>query len=273
MCACLINSMQLLLVAASSVGGGRPPAAVLLAPTASLTEQFAAAELAVLGGNVTNRGIPLPMINVSSAADLAQVNASLLVAVGYGASVLAGVQPAQLAGLGRDGLRISVLQRSTSGSRRSVVALSGAKSADRGALYACYEFLELSGVETMAWDLTTMPDGAPNAPLRLPEQDVIVQQPSFEYRDLVEWPVFSNRLANRRLRLNSAEEYECTQVTGNSYCKPPHNWDSFVYATPPGGSHTIYQLLCTNGTHTNTSRCPDLKPPQDLVKIHPEWFW
>ena len=96
--------------------------------------------------------------------------------------------------------------------------------------------LEISGVEMVAWDMSTLPEGAPHAPLRLPQADTVTQTPSFEYRDLVEWPVFSNRLANRRLRLNSAEEYECTQVTGNVYCKPPHNWDSYQFANPPGGS-------------------------------------
>ena len=38
-------------------------------------------------------------------------------------------------------------------------------------------------------------------------------------------------------------------------------------------AHTVYRLLCTNGTHINETRCPALRPPQDLVKTHPEWFW
>ena len=40
-------------------------------------------------------------------------------------------------------------------------------------------------------------------------------------------------------------------------------------------AHTIYKLMCSNGTDSNPAgHCDDpLKPPQDLIKSHPEWFW
>jgi hypothetical protein len=44
-----------------------------------------------------------------------------------------------------------------------------------------------------------LPTGSPATPLRRPPADV-VQLPDYEYRDLGEWPVFSNRLHCRRMR-------------------------------------------------------------------------
>lgn len=40
-------------------------------------------------------------------------------------------------------------------------------------------------------------------------------------------------------------------------------------------AHTVYKLLCSNGTSDNPKgHCDNpLKPPQDLIKTHPEWFW
>ena len=157
----------------------------------------------------------------------------------------------------------------------SLVALSGGRLAPRGTLYAVYEFLERSGVEMLAWDEVTLPAAAPHAPLRRPASDV-VQLPSYEYRDLGEWPaVFSNRLHCRRMRLNRCPDNAiCGDLDSNSaFCPPPHDWDSFEFADPPGMAHTIYGLLCTNGTHVDPARCPSLRPPRDLVHTHPEWFW
>ena len=80
------------------------------------------------------------------------------------------------------------------------------------------------------------------------------------------------------MRLNNNAHLECVEDTANRWCKtasPDNMWDSFVFADPPGMAHTIYKLLCSNGTSDNPNgHCDNpLKPPQDLIKTHPEWFW
>eukprot|EP01045_Picozoa_sp_COSAG04_P017043 COSAG04_NODE_1478_length_6574_cov_5.073359_3_plen_1390_part_01 len=244
-------------------------AVVVLGEASSMAEQFAAAEMAVFGGNISNGNMPLPIHNLS--AGVPPSNASLLIAVGFSASLALGVPPTQLQNLGRDGLRITVPSAANNLPPNSV-ALSGGRDAQRGAMHSVYEFLEQNKLEMLAWDATLLPDGAPKAPLRVPEADV-VQIPSAEYRDLGEWPVFSNRLHMRRMRLNNNGHDECVLVSGNDFCARPHMWDSFEFASPPGMEHTIYRLMCTNGTHVDPRRCPAMKPPQDLVRMHPSWFW
>ena len=207
-------------------------AVVLLGPGASETELFAAAEMALLGGNITNGHNPLPIRNMSTetpwSADRADPSSpQLTIVVGHAAALLAGVPAAALSKLGRDGLRITVPSASNKLPPRTV-SLSGGAGAPRGAMHAVYEFLEFQGLQFLAWDATVMPAGAPNATLAVPDTD-IVQLPTSEYRSLVEWPVFSNRLHTRRMRLNPDSHDECVQVSGNAFCKPPHNWDSFRF--------------------------------------------
>ena len=169
------------------------------------------------------------------------------IAVGYSASVaLGGVQPAELAGLGLEGFRIAPLPN-------GCFAVSGGQGAKRGAMYGVYELLEQLGLEFMAWDLTVFPPGAPHADLptllkTLPAT-ATVQQPSFMYRDLGEWPIYSNRLHGRRMRLNNNAHLECTEDTANRWCKtenPNNMWDSFFgvrgagrAASPPGVRCTV----------------------------------
>ena len=245
---------------------------VLLSPNASMGDQFAAAEMAWFGGNISAGNVPLRVQNISTSS-LPPADASLVIAVGYDAALAVGVPAAQLADLGPDGLRITVASASNH-LKHNTVALSGGPSAPRGTLYAVYEFLEHNGLEIIAWDATVLPAGSPNVPLRQPGAD-IVQVPDYESRDLGEWPVFSNRLHCRRMRLNRCSDNTiCSSLDSNdAFCRPPHNWDSFQFASPPGMAHTIYRLLCTNGTHIDPVKCPALKPPQDLIKTHPEWFW
>lgn len=80
---------------------------VLLNATATATEQFAAAELAKIAGNVSNGNVPLPL--ETTGGDLmggahAGGSAGCYIAVGYGASIAAGLQAGSvLEGLGDEG--------------------------------------------------------------------------------------------------------------------------------------------------------------------------
>ena len=273
-------SEQLVLSAPVAMVAPPPPASavVLLGPGASETEQFAAAEMAWFGGNITNRNQPLPILNLTDSMllewqqqqlDSRAAVSQLKIVVGYTAALVAGVPAAVLDNLGRDGLRVTVPSANNKLAPHTI-SLSGGNGAPRGAVYAVYEFLEHNGLEFLAWDATIVPSGSPTAALRIPEAD-IAQVPTSEYRSLQEWPVFSNRLHARRMRLNPDGHDECALITTSAWCKPPHLWDTFRFASPPGVAHTVYRLLCTNGTHVDEKRCPPLKPPQDLVKTHPEW--
>lgn len=250
---------------------------VVTSEQASPGETFAALEAALLLGNITNGGKPLQIFNVSDVPNSSRV----LLAVGYHASVLLGVPALSLTFelLGRDGFRISIPSANNT-LPQGCVSVSGAAAAPRGATYGVYELLETAGLEFLAWDETTYPVGSPNLP---PAQlassftkAVGVHRPSFEYRDLSEWPVYSNRLLARRLRLNNNEWLECVEDTAQALpgglCYGAQKWDSFQFADPPGMAHTIYSLLCSNATNKNPNgHCDDpLKPPQDLIKTHPE---
>ena len=247
---------------------------IVTSPDATKGEAFAAQELAHMLGNISNGGVALNISNVSEAPT------GLRIAVGYTASVGLGVKPADLVGMGLEGFRISVPSPRNS-LPTSCFAVSGSHQAKRGAMFGVYEFLNRLGQEFMAWDLTVFPAGAPTADLpallrQLPAADVVIQ-PSFMYRDLGEWPVYSNRLHTRRMRLNNNAHLECVEDSANQWCKDSlgNNWDSFQFAKPPGMAHTIYKLLCSNGTQSDPNgHCTNpLKPPQDLIKTNPEWFW
>jgi hypothetical protein len=222
-----------------------PSGMVLLGPGASETELFAAAEMALLGGNITNGHNPLPIRNMFTETLQSPDPSSLTIVVGHAAALLAGVPAAALDKLGRDGLRITVPSANNKLPPRTV-SLSGGPGAPRGAMHAVYEFLEFQGLQFLAWDATVMPAGAPNATLTMPDTD-IVQLPTSEYRSLVEWPVFSNRLHTRRMRLNPDSHDECVQVSGNAFCKPPHNWDSFRFAMLQPSFLQVSLLM--DGTH------------------------
>eukprot|EP01047_Picozoa_sp_COSAG01_P031346 COSAG01_NODE_2222_length_8137_cov_49.268972_8_plen_335_part_00 len=255
----------------ASIGAVPAVAIVLTSPDASLGEQFAARELSLLLGNISNGRRPLPVYNVS---DVPMGAPAIRIAVGWSASTLLGVPTASLQGLGRDGFRISVAGGPNNTLPRGCVAVTASRTDPRGALYGVYELVGRMGLEFLAWDMTVLPLGAPTAPLVLPNAD-IVDRPAFMYRDVGEWPAYSNRVFARHMRFNNADWLECVEDTANSACLGGQKWDSFEWASPPGMAHTIYHLLCANGTSMNPNgACDDpLKPPQDLIKSHPEWFW
>lgn len=233
---------------------------VVTTPDASPTEAFAAHELSTLVGNISNGNVPLEVFNLSAVP----VGRTMRLYVGYSASVGAGVAETDLAGLGSDGFRVAVHYNHPS-LCAGCAAISGGKAARRGALYGAYELLERFGLEFIAWDETTLPPDAPYASLEalMPGAD-IVQTPSYGYRDLGDWHPYSNRLHARRMRLNNNAFYECVENTANPACKGEQAWDMFHYASPPGMGHSIYRLLCSNGTDGNPrGMCDDpLKPPQ-----------
>ena len=141
----------------AAASGTAAAAVVVLAQNATMGEQFAAAEMAWLGGNISNGNVPLPIHNLSASGDPPTGGTSLLIAVGHGAALALGVPAAQLRNLGLDGLRICVPSANNS-LPANAVALSGSLTAPRGTMYAVYEFLESNGLEMLAWDETLVLD-------------------------------------------------------------------------------------------------------------------
>ena len=147
--------LLVLLAAAPAVGGlqsaaaaARPgrassrhpfPTLITVAADASAPEQRAAEELA---GYLNNMSASSPFrVQPATAAR----RATPQIAVGYDASILLGVTPKTLAGLGHEGVLAST--NLSEGVPAGSVAVSGGKGAPRGALYAMVEFLELLGVQ------------------------------------------------------------------------------------------------------------------------------
>ena len=239
---------------------------VVLAADASPGEQFAAAELAGLLGNMSNGHEPLKVVSAPSSGKAALF-------VGVTASVAAGLDHSTLADLGEEGFVVSA-QGLGSGS----LALSGGPSnAARGAMFAVYQLLEMMGYRQIAWDETMLPAGAPHAPISLPPADAfpvrMLGAPSgFMWREIDDWPVYNSAQLGRRLRLNGGSGYfDCVYNVPDT-C--PGGFDSqfdlLKWADPPGMCHTAYPLVCANATTPNArGTCPRFDvPPQDFFKTH-----
>ena len=145
----------------SATAAKRLPAAVplgactvSLGSNATASEQFAAAELSTIGGNMSG-GDSLPIQRGEAGAGAPPCT----IAVGYDAAVAAGVPPSQLAEskLGFEGYVVSDLGA-------SVWAATGADGAPRGAVFAAYELLERMGWMQLAWDEELMPAKPPQMP-------------------------------------------------------------------------------------------------------------
>jgi hypothetical protein len=130
--------LVLALILAGNSAAAPIPSLITVAPSASVPEQRAAAELASYLNNIS--ATPGFHVQPASAAN----KATPQLAVGYDAAVFVGVQPTLLDGLGMEGLFVSA--NLSKGIPAGSVALTGSKGAPRGALYAVVEFLEGLGV-------------------------------------------------------------------------------------------------------------------------------
>ena len=275
--------LLVLLAAAPAVGGlqsaaaaARPgrasskhpfPTLITVAADASAPEQRAAEELA---GYLNNMSASSPFrVQPATAAR----RATPQIAVGYDASILLGVNPKTLAGLGHEGVLAST--NLSEGVPAGSVAVSGGKGAPRGALYAMVEFLELLGVQF----LDRLPGGTklPAAlPAALPALDRRFTPP-LEYRQQYSFGCDNYGGAgegapggvgdatmdwNVHRRLNKA-------TLGSGESPTAGFGSSVVYASPPGFVHTSYALLSPTGATGGHAR----SPPAELFKEHTEWFW
>ena len=256
---------------------------------ATAGEAFAASELALIGGNISNGDSPLPITHRVAGGR------KCVLAVGYSASVDAGVQPDQLAGL--SSAEGYVIHRTGPSSW----AITGGRGSARGAMLGVYEFLEQVGFRQLAWDSVVLPSGAPHARVDLNQLALEAAQPlgapsGIVWREFDDWDTFNDRNFSRRMRYNGGNgDFDCVyhqHGETDATCEGPGAWDQCpggnCWASPPGGCHSIYFLLCTNGSDPNpTGQCGPIKandtthvpgqaslfPRQDLIQQHPEWFY
>eukprot|EP01043_Picozoa_sp_COSAG02_P020897 COSAG02_NODE_1044_length_15004_cov_106.824287_3_plen_381_part_00 len=178
------------------------------------------------------------------------------IAVGPGAAAQLGISLADLdiTALGPEGFvatsnRSAILRSSVAGS----YVLSGAPNATHGTLYAVYHLLHALGLRFFAHDSISATQACPNA---LPIIDDTILA-ALEFRNMDGWGMQAH--PNHAVRLWQNAQGLRLDGSTQETVRP-----SKVYASPPGGVHTSYNLLGGGGSRT---------PPAELFAQHPEWFW
>lgn len=265
------------------------PQVIVLAPGATAVEKLAAAELArllppLISGNRTISSVP---IVTGFAADHGAAN----FAVGHGAAMAMGAMGWNLSGavpepsstdpfknLGNDSY--TILSARCGGAQpkgvscslplphlayAGTVFITGCKGCVRGALYGVYELLRLLGIKFLAGDETLYPANS-TLPIKALPVFNMSYTPSYEYRDILGWPVMNDPVWAAQLGINGPSVWDgfLTPID------PQFKLASVQYANPPGFVHTALRLLDDlNGTHGNVV---DANVPPELRKLHPEWF-
>eukprot|EP01045_Picozoa_sp_COSAG04_P012356 COSAG04_NODE_829_length_10018_cov_8.211312_6_plen_333_part_00 len=219
-------------------------ATIVVSPGAPPQERYAARELADGIANITHR--PAPAIIVSSLLGADEVGGGSKIAVGVGAALQLGLSAAELSSskLGSEGFvatsnRTALLRAAGPGS----YALSGARNATHGTLYAAYHLLHALGLRFFAFDAIVGPSACPAA---LPSLDDTVLA-ALEFRYMDGWSMQAHPQHAIRLHQN-----------GESFA-PGSIGVSKEYASPPGGVHTSYAsaLPCPAAPRP----CPSVQPP------------
>ena len=270
-------ALLLLPLAATGVGSGALPVpqVIVLAPGASAVETLAAQELARL--------LQPLMADNSSAVPILPSSAAPQFAVGYGAAMAMGAMgwngngtaPSTadpFARLSNDSFAILSAHCDLpagqprcnlplpAASYAGSVAITGRAQGARGTLYGVYEMLRrFLGVQFLAADATVYPDSKPTT---LPVWNLTFT-PSYEYRDILGWPVMNDPVFAAQLGLNGPSAFGSTGRKIPNFSLQP-----VEYASPPGFVHTALRLLDdVNGTHGATANVPPA-----LRAAHPEWF-
>jgi hypothetical protein len=158
------------------------PTIIVVGPNASLTEQYAAAELSQVLTKIACASKRQPCSSWLSVLVATSLPSSIpQIAVGWQASTALGLHPDKLSSLGPEGFVVST--QPADGVPVGSMALSGAHGAPRGTLYAVNSFLESIGVKFLAQDTTLLPQSLPKALPTLGTSYV----PAMEYRALFEY--------------------------------------------------------------------------------------
>ena len=246
-------------VAAPQASAKFLPSIVVVAVNASAVELLAARELARL--------LP-PLAGDNNVTIVHSTPTVPHFAVGHGAASTmgnkAGYHFPQASDpyeqLGNDSF--ALLSSRSYGGSACAVAISGCQHCVRGALFGVYELLRRIGVQFIAEDETVYPVVPPAT---LPIFNLSFT-PSYEYRDILGWPVLNSHTYGAQLGLNGPSVwsgYRCP-------IEPAMNVMPVQYANPPGFVHTALRLLDdVNGTWGDP---PNVNVPPELRRLHPEWF-
>lgn len=278
--ALLLLLLLLACIRSSSTSGSIPtrsstglPQVIVLAPGASANEALAAQELARLlppllphGSNATGSA-PVQIVPSSTVPHFAVGwgAAMAMGAMGWNGTAPSNADPfAQLTNDSFTILSVSCQQPHQHGCNLPVphasfagsIAVSSCRRCVRGTLYGVYELLRRFGVKFLAPDETLYPA----TPLREPPVLNLTFTPSFEYRDILGWPVMNSRPFAAQMGLNGPSVWSSQDRS--------FELSAVSYASPPGFVHTALRLLDDiNGTHGSEANVPP-----SLRKAHPEWF-
>jgi hypothetical protein len=251
------------------------PQVIVLAPGASAVEMLAAKELArLLQPLMPDNQSVVPILPGSTAPHFAVGHGAAMAmgAMGWNANGTAPSTTDPFARLSNDSFAILSAHCDLPGEPRcnlpmpattyvGSVAITGRARGARGTLYGVYEMLRrFLGVKFLASDETAYPESRPTS---LPAWNLTFT-PSYEYRDVLGWPVMNDPVFAAQLGLNGPSAFGPVGYKGD----PSFSLQPVEYASPPGFVHTALRLLDdVNGTHGATANVPPT-----LRAAHPEWF-
>ena len=212
--------------------------AVASAPSATPIELDAAQQLEFYLGNL---GGWLP-------GTAASTPASAAVAVGYDASIAAGVSPADLAGLGGDGFLLTT-------NSSSALAVTGGRHSPRGCLFGVYDLLRRLGCEFLGSDMLLAEELPGTALAALPSSLHARVVPPIELRDSNEFGQTHHPRWAAKVGMNGPF------ASGPAYKGGPTLF-------PPAG---MFARAWTSDSFFLLGPTP--YPSADLWAHHREWFW
>ena len=236
------------------------PSLISLSPEATPIERLAASEvsrilLLVSAGNLSSQHIVPP----TAAAGKSHF------AVGYVASVAAGMSAPALATLDEDSFVISTAANlSGTIAPAGSVALSGCADSARGSLYAVYELFRALGVKFLGEDAIVLP--AAGRITNLPPLEVRFV-PSFEMRSIGSWANMNSAMWSASLGLNGGTRAQGANRYGYWNASAGSSLVTPVQKVFFSSSATAFRMLDNlNGSNWRTGF------PPEIYAAHPDWF-
>ncbi len=211
---------------------------ILLLGSATPDERFAATELSELLGNATGTAV--------SIVDTKRDSSTLTLAVGYDAVAAVGLPTSLLDGLGNESW---VVTSNATGLASRCIAISGGKSARRGAIYGVYGLLKRWGFQFFAPTETIVPSADALAASASASVDMTFT-PAMELRSMETFETNGGGDPSGLWAVRNHQNDCLNQPAGGCV----------QYATPPGSVHTSYTILGSGDGR---------KPPPDLFKSNP----